>query len=105
VAADRTVGSIYREIENSLQQSGLSDRVDLSFIDLFDCEIDPDSSAGRLITADYTPPLILIDGALRYYGGIAPAPILSAIRLAVENQANLDSEAVHPDPSVKSGKA
>jgi|GEM_PF-6150065 len=85
-SAVRTVGGLYRDLEKQLRQNGLVKVTDLRFIDLFDTPIEFYPAAQRLVAAGYTPPLILINGDLRYYGGIDPAVILAAIQAAAESR-------------------
>ena len=67
----KTVGQQYQELMEYIKNSDIKDKVKLEFYDLKKVSVLDHDHIRILTEMDYEPPFVVIDGIVRYYGGIS----------------------------------
>lgn len=82
--APKTTGEQFEELQTLLQLSQYRDDVELKFYDLNKINVLDYDEIRVLTEIDYEPPFVMIDGIVRYYGGIASGLIFIDIKELME---------------------
>jgi hypothetical protein len=76
----QTMGELFDEFVNYVNNSNLKDRIDLHFVDIFSPEFNQNATVMEAMQQGYSLPLTTINGTLMFYGGISNQMIFEQIQ-------------------------
>lgn len=76
----KSVADMFLELENFIEASDVKSMVDLQFIELEKNKIGWNEEIDDIIDRGFDPPIIVIDGIVRYYGGISNLLVYNDIK-------------------------
>lgn len=80
----KTMGEAYKELEEFINESDVKNNTVLEFIDLVKDEFKEEKIV-ELISRGFEPPITVVDGIIRYYGGISKTYIYKDIKELLED--------------------
>ena len=80
----KSVGDMFLELENFIFASDVKGRVELQFIELDKNKIGGNEEIEDIIDRGFEAPIVVIDGIVRYYGGISNALVYDDIKELLE---------------------
>ena len=80
----KSVGDIFLELENFIGVSDVKSMVELQFIELDENKIGGNEEIEDIIHRGFEAPIVVIDGIVRYYGGISNLLIYNDIKELIE---------------------
>ena len=75
-----TIGKAYEDLSTFIKSTDVSDNTELEFIDISKTKIEEDSDIKSLIERGFESPFTVIDGIVRFYGGMSGASIYKDIK-------------------------
>ena len=79
-----TIGDQYNDLKKFIERSDLSDKVELSFINIFSNDFRTNKDVNKLLDSGYELPIISFDGKPRFYGGMSENIIYEEIKKILE---------------------
>jgi hypothetical protein len=80
----KSVGQQFNELQSFIDNSAVKDFIDLNFYDLTKINVLEYDDIRVLTEMDYEAPYVVIDGIVRYYGGIAQDLIYKDVQELIE---------------------
>lgn len=76
----KTMGQMYDEFVHFLANSKIRDQIDIHFIDILMDDMDRYPHVLDAMNQEYSLPLTVINGEIKFYGGISNKMIYNALR-------------------------
>ena len=76
----KSVGDMFLELENFIGATEVKGRVELEFIELDKLNIGENEEIEDIINRGFESPIVVIDGIVRYYGGISNLLVYNDIK-------------------------
>jgi len=76
----KSVGDMFLELENFIGATEVKSRVELKFIELDKNKIGQNEEIEDIINRGFESPIVVIDGIVRYYGGISNLLVYNDIK-------------------------
>jgi len=76
----RNVGDMFLELKNFIGATEVKSRVELKFIELDKNKIGQNEEIEDIINRGFESPIVVIDGIVRYYGGISNLLVYNDIK-------------------------
>lgn len=83
---EKTVGKAYSDLEKYINESDVFNSVQLEFVDLNknDLKEEKYNKVKEIIDKGFEPPITVVDGIIRYYGGISDSYIYKDVKELLE---------------------
>lgn len=78
--SNKTMDVIYSELVKFIMNSDVGDKVSMEFVDINKVGIHPYYDIEDLVERGFDPPITVIDGIVRYYGGISGKLIYNDVK-------------------------
>lgn len=75
-----TIGKAYGDLITFIKKSDVSDSTEFEFIDITKTKLDEDSDIKSLLDRGFESPITVIDGIVRYYGGMSQTSVYKDIK-------------------------
>lgn len=82
----KSIGDAYKELREYISSSDVKNNTELEFIDIDTMNLQEDEflRIKDLISSGFEPPITVVDGIIRYYGGISNIYIYKDIKELIE---------------------
>jgi hypothetical protein len=80
-----TIGKAYEDLTTFIKNTDVSANTELEFIDISKTRLEEDSDIKSLIERGFEQPFTVIDGIVRFYGGMSGIPVYKDIKELLNN--------------------
>lgn len=82
----KNLGDLYKDLKNFLEKSDIKENIDIKFIDLKEREMKEEEElrVKEIIERGFEAPITVIDGIIRYYGGLSNTLVLKDVKELLE---------------------